>query len=265
VTDAAVANPGTSDDAFLGGALNILQPLAGYRAGLDAVLLAAAVPVEEGRGQLVLDVGAGAGVVGLAVARRVADARVTLVERDPGLAGLARANIARNGLSARVRVVEGDVTRPLRELAGLATEAESFDHVLANPPFHAEGRGTAAGDALKAAGHAMPEGNLERWVRFMAAMARPSGTATVIHRAEALGEILEALAGRFGGILVLPVHPRDDKPASRVLVQATKGSRAPLCLLPALVLHDPDQGFRLPVEAILRRGAALILGRTASA
>jgi tRNA1(Val) A37 N6-methylase TrmN6 len=264
VTDVAAANLETSDDAFLGGALHVLQPLAGYRAGLDAVLLAAAAPVEEGRAQRVLDVGAGAGVVGLAVARRVADARVTLVERDPGLAALACANVARNRLSARVRIVEGDVARPLRELAGLATEAESFDHVLANPPFHAEGRGTAAGDALKAAGHAMPEGNLERWARFMAAMARPGGTATIIHRAEALGELFEALAGRFGGMLVLPVHPHDGEPASRVLAQATKGSRAPLRLLPGLLLHNRDQGFRPQVEAILRGAAALPLGTTAS-
>ena len=261
--DAAIVKMRTSDDAFLGGALNILQPQEGYRAGLDAVLLAAAAPVEVGRGQHILDVGAGTGVVGLAVARRVADAAVTLVERDSELAALARANAARNGLSGRVRVVEADVTRPLRDLAGIGARAETFDHVLANPPFHTEGRGTAAGDALKAAGHAMPDGNLDRWVRFMAAMARPGGTATLIHRAEAIGDILQALAGRFGGILVLPLHPREGEPASRVIVQGTKGSRAPLRLLPGLVLHNPDQGFRPEVEAVLRHGAGLDLGRGA--
>ena len=62
----------------------MLQPQNGYRAGLDAVLLAAAAPATPGI--RVLDVGAGVGVVGLAVARRIADAHVTLVERDPLLA-----------------------------------------------------------------------------------------------------------------------------------------------------------------------------------
>jgi tRNA1(Val) A37 N6-methylase TrmN6 len=252
----------TSDDAFLGEALRILQPQEGYRAGLDAVLLAAAAPVQEGRVR-VLDVGAGAGVVGLAVARRVAGAAVTLVERDPELAALARTNTDRNGLTRRVQVIEADVTRPLRESEALAALAESFDHVLANPPFHTEGRGTAAGDALKAAGHAMPEGSLDRWLRFMAAMARPGGTATLIHRADALADILAALVGRFGGALVLPIHPREDEPASRVLVQAAKGSRAPLRLLPGLVLHGRDHGFRPEVEAMLRHGAPLILDRGA--
>jgi tRNA1(Val) A37 N6-methylase TrmN6 len=249
----------TSDDAFLGGSLHILQPQEGYRAGLDAVLLAAAAPVQEGRAR-VLDVGAGAGVVGLAVAHRMADASVTLVERDPELADLARANAARNALEQRVHVIEADVMRPLRESEALAALAESFHHVLANPPFHREGRGTASGDARKAAAHAMPDGSLDRWVRFMAAMARPGGTATLIHRAEALGDIQAALVGRFGGVLVLPIHPREGEPASRVLVQGTKGSRTPLRLLPGLVLHNATQGFRPEVEAILRRGAPLTLG-----
>jgi tRNA1(Val) A37 N6-methylase TrmN6 len=262
--DAATVKAGTSDDAFLGGALLILQPEAGYRAGLDAVLLAAAAPVEAGFAQHVLDVGAGVGAVGLAVAHRVADADVTLVERDPALTELARANIARNGLSCRVRVVEADVTRPLRELELLSPHAESFDHVLANPPFNAEGRGTAAGHALKAAGNAMPSHDLGRWVRFMAAMARPGGTATLIHRAEALGDLLEALSGRFGNAAVLPLYPREGEPANRVLVQAAKGSRAPLRLLPGLVVHGPDQGFRPEIDAILRHGAALDLGGSAA-
>lgn len=255
------ARSAMTDDAFLGGALRILQPKEGYRAGLDAVLLAAAAPIETGRSERVLDVGAGVGVVGLAVARRVADAQVTLVERDPELAACARANIERNGLGARVRVIEADVARPLGEIAELSATAQSFDHVLANPPYHVEGRGTAAGDPAKAAAHAMPGGGLERWLRFMAAIARPGGTAGLIHRADALGEILAACAGRFGGLAVLPLHAKEGEPAGRILVQGVKGSRAPLALLPGLVLHGADGKFQPEVEAVLRAGAALRVTR----
>lgn len=249
--------PATTDDAFLGGALQILQPKGGYRAGIDAVLLAAAAPLEQAGNGRVLDVGAGVGVVGLAVARRVAGTDVTLVERDPGLAALARANIGRNGLETRVRVLEADVSHPLAENPELHAAAQSFDHVLANPPYHVEGRGTAAGDPVKAAAHAMPEGDLERWLRFMAAMARPGGTATLVHRADALAEILAACAGRFGGLAILPLHAKAGEPAGRVLVQGVKGSRAPLSLRPGLVLHEADGRFRPEVEAVLRAGAAL--------
>ena len=116
--------------------------------------------------------------------------------------------------------------------------------MLANPPFYVEGRGTAAGDPVKAGANAMPAGALERWVRFMAAMARPGGRLTLIHRAEALPEVLAALAGRFGGAIVVPVHRASGEPAIRVLVRAVKGSRAPLELRPGLVLHDAGNGFR---------------------
>lgn len=246
-----------TDDAFLGGALHILQPRDGYRAGVDAVLLAAAAPAETGHGERVLDAGAGVGVVGLAVARRVADAQVVLVERDAGLAQLARSNIERNGLTGRVKALEADVELPLGGQPALAALAESFDHALANPPFHIEGRGTAAPDAAKAASNAMAEASLSRWLRFLAAMVRPSGSVTVIHKAEALPALLAACEGRFGALEVLPIHARADAAAIRVIVQGTKGSRAPASLLPQLTLHGDDNGFRPEVERVLRHGARL--------
>lgn len=251
-----------TEDAFLGGALELLQPAAGYRAGLDGVLLAAAL--EAGPGAQILDVGSGVGVVGLAAARRLPHVRVLLIERDAGLAALARSNIERNDLAARVSLMEADVTRRLGDIPELAARAETFDHALANPPYQAEGHGTVAGDPAKAAANAMPAGTLDRWLRFMAAMVRPGGTVTLIHRADALGEILGALGGRFAGAIVLPIHPREGAPATRVLVRAVKGSRAPLELRPGLVLHGADHGFRPEIEAILRHGAALPLRAAAS-
>jgi tRNA1(Val) A37 N6-methylase TrmN6 len=245
---------GETDDAFLGGRLRVLQPGNGYRAGIDGVLLAATVAPPGGQ---VLDVGAGVGIVGLCIAHRLSDVRITMVECDSGLAALARRNIDRNGFADRARVVEADVMRPLGECPELAGAAGSFDDVLANPPFFVDGRGTAAGDPVKARANAMPEGGLGRWVRFMAAMARPGGRIRLIHRAEALAETLDALAGRFGGVIVLPLHPRPGESASRVLVRAVKGSRAPLQLRPGLVLHGSDNGFRPDIAAVLRDGAPL--------
>lgn len=256
---AAASSAAVTDDAFLGGALRMLQPKEGYRAGIDAVLLAAAAPVRATRKERVLDVGAGVGVVGLAVAHRAPRACVTLVEREPLLAELARNNVARNALEARVRVVEADVSRRLDELAELRPEAESFDHVLANPPYNPLGAGTVSAEALRAAANAMPAGNLARWARFMAAMARPGGSATMIHRADAVSEILQAFAGRFGRLLVFPLFPREGTSATRVLVQGIKGSNAPVELRPGLVLHGPGNRFRPEVEAILRHGGSLSL------
>ena len=74
---------------------------------------------------------------------------------------------------------------------------------------------------------------------------------------DGLGDVLAALDDRFGEIAVLPVHGRAGKPAIRVLVRARKGSRAPLTLLPGLMLNDEDGRPTDAAEAVLRDGEAL--------
>ena len=49
----------TTDNAFLGGRVQLLQPRRGYRAGVDPVLLAAAVAARPG--EAVLELGCGVG------------------------------------------------------------------------------------------------------------------------------------------------------------------------------------------------------------
>jgi tRNA1(Val) A37 N6-methylase TrmN6 len=251
-----------TSDAFLGGALEILQPSRGYRAGLDAVLLAAACGADIGDQARVLDAGAGVGVAGLCVARRVPDAHVTLVEREPELAALARQNAARNELDVRVRVVELDIAeggaginRARETDTGIV--AGAFSHVIANPPYFTEGRGTRSPADLKAASHEMAAGALDQWCRFLATAAASDGLVTVIHHADALATLLDGLGRRFGGLRVLPLYPRAGAEAHRVIVQGRKGSRAPLSLLQGIELHGEGNGFVPTIDAVLRHGAAL--------
>ena len=246
-----------SVDMFLGEQLAIMQPSSGYRAGIDAVLLAASVKAPKTGMFRVLDVGAGVGTVGLCIAARLPNAHVTLFEKAPLLASMADDNIATNRLIARMRAVAGDVAISAEQLEGLGLKSESFDWVVANPPFHDEECGTRAGNALKAGSHAMPGDGLEVWARFMARMTCDSGRVAMIHKAEALPRILAAFEGRFGGLSVLPIQPRAGEPAIRVLVQGTKGSRAPMTLKAALILHGRGQGFTPEIEAVVRAGAAL--------
>ena len=47
--------------------------------------------------------------------------------------------------------------------------------------------------------------------------------------------------------------------AKRVILQARKGSRAPMDLLPGLALHDAEGRYTPEAEAILRDGASLAM------
>lgn len=246
-----------TDDIFLGGRLAILQPRHGYRAGVDAVLLAAAVRIDAPNAPTVVDCGAGVGTVGLCLANRCPTARITLVERAQDLCRLAGENIKRNALQASMRIIHGDVTLPAAHPGAPVLPPESFDIVLANPPYHDTAGGTPARDLLKSASHAVSEGEFALWARFAARMATPHGKFVLIHKAEALPDLLTALEGRFGGVQVRPVHPTAGAPAIRVLIEATKASRAPLTILPPLVLHEQDRTFTSQASRILRDGAGL--------
>jgi tRNA1(Val) A37 N6-methylase TrmN6 len=234
-----------------------VQPRQGHRAGSDAVFLAAAVPASA-KGK-VLDAGAGVGVAGLCVLARLRGVKVTAVEIDAKLCLLAEANAARNGFADRFEAVNADVTAPAKKLAAAGLEREGFDHVIANPPFHAEGSVRTAQDRSKERAHVMRAGDLVAWFRFLAAMTAPKGWMTLIYPAEHLGPMLKDLDGRFGEIKIFPLFPKAGAPATRIILQGRKGSRAAPKLLPGLVLHEAGGRYTTEAEDILRSGKALQL------
>jgi tRNA1(Val) A37 N6-methylase TrmN6 len=222
---------------------------------MDAVLLAAAAPVRAGA--RVVDLGAGVGTVGLCIAVRVPDARIVLVERDADMARYAADNITSHALDVRVSVVVADVTAPLGRQESIAAHLGTADVVVANPPYALTTQGTRSPDEKRDAAHAMDRDALDAWVRAMAAFGHGQAVAVMIHRAEALPRILAAFTPRFGAITVLPIASAAGETARRVIVTGTKGSGAPLRLLPPLVIHGDDGRATPQVDAILRDGAVI--------
>ena len=236
------------ENALLGGRVRLRQPAKGYRAGMDAALLAAAVGAKPG--ERVIEAGCGAGAVLMQVAARTPGVSLTGVERDPAMAALARENAALNAAGATI--LEGDVAAGFRAL-GL----EPFDRAISNPPFFDDPAALRAPSPGKS-GAWMADDGLAAWTRFLLKAVREGGRIVVIHRADRLADLLALLGGTAGSFAVRPVHPFADEPAKRVLVQATKTGKAPLRLLPPLVLHDRSGGkHTVEAEAILRGEAAL--------
>ena len=242
----------TSDDTLLGGRVKLRQPVDGYRVAIDPVILAAAVPAHAD--DRVLDIGCGTGAATLCLAARVEGCRIIGLERDPALAQLARGNIARNDFAERLSVVEGDLLHPPASLV-----PGSFTQVMANPPFLEAARASVSPIAARASAAVESEAQLADWIDLALAMLRDRATLTLIHRADRLGDVLAALSGRAGGIVVFPLWPGEGKAAKRLLVQAKKSSAAPLTLAHGLVLHRADGRNSEAAEAILRHGAALSL------
>lgn len=242
-----------TQDAFLGGRLQLWQPRDGYRAGIDPVLLAASVSASSG--QTVLDLGCGAGAAGLCLATRVPGLAVRGVELQPDYADLARRNAAFNGLPFEIATASlTSLPRHFREI--------SFDHVIANPPFFREGAHSHAQDTGRrtALGEETP---LDDWVRIAARRLAPKGYLHVIHRMNRLPDLLAACCGRLGSLQVLPLAARKGRAPEMMILRARKSGRADFVLQPPLILHkgtrharDGDS-YSTDITDVLRGGAAL--------
>jgi tRNA1(Val) A37 N6-methylase TrmN6 len=241
----ALATEGT----LLGGRVRFRQPAKGYRVAIDPVLLAAAVPAQDG--ERALDLGAGAGAAALCLAERVPGCRVDCLEAQEDLARLAAENVSANGLDRRIIVHVGDLRRPPSDLP-----RAGFDHVLMNPPHVPVEAADAPPDQAKRKA-TVDEIGIAAWLDAALRFLKPRGRLTLIHRADRLDELIVALSERMGEIAVIPLWPKAGEAARRVILRARKGAKSPAKLAPGLVLHDADGKFTAEAEAVLREGAAL--------
>ncbi len=233
--------PETSCDDWYGGRLRLTQPVGGFRANLDAILLAAAVPDHA---QYVLELGAGAGGAALALAARVPDISILAVEHDEVMGELLAQNIAQNDRGHHVKAMRADALMAKPGWAG------RHDVVMVNPPYN-DAKSTLSSDQYRQ--DAMAEDDLARWINAAATGLAAKGRLVMICRADRLDDVMAGLAHNFGEVTVKAVHTQADKPAKRVLVSARKEVDGPVGLLPALITQD-DHGIETEEMAVISMG-----------
>ena len=239
----------TTTDAFLNGKVTAVQPAKGYRAGVDAVLLAASVPARSG--ERVLELGCGVGVASLCLSARVPSLDITGIEVQPDYAALAVANGV-NAMMADLRALPEEVRNT------------QYHHVMANPPYFDRGMGSAAPNTGRdiAMGGDTP---LRDWLIVAAKRLAPKGYFTLILRIERLPEVLSHLQGRLGSIIVRPICARAGQEPHLFLLQARHSGRAPFRLLSPLIMHDGTmhdadrENYTDRIRGVLRNGDALII------
>jgi len=240
---------GVTTDSLLGGRVVLRQPVNGYRAAIDPVLLAAGVRAKAGN--RVLDAGCGTGAATFCLAARVPGLALTGLELQHAHAVLAGEGIALNKLSDTF-IITGDLLRPPPDMLN------AFDIVMTNPPYG--DAGTPPPDASLALAHMEGEADVAAWIKACLACLRAKGRLVMIHRADRLSDILAAFVNNGAGdIHILPIHPKAGQPARRVIVDAGKGRRSPDTLLPGFVLHEDDGQFTAAADAVLRHGRSLMM------
>lgn len=246
-------------DTFHRGKFTLVQPQkGGHRAGIDAMLLAACV-ADGFNGQLA-DLGAGAGAGALAVLSRCPQASASLFEISDAMLDCANRTLAHSdneNFASRARVCKADITAngEVRSRCGL--EQNSFDWVIANPPFN-DSDDRRSPHSERSFAHVMDGKTIELWSRTAASIAKPGGYFSMIVRPQSIGEILAGFMGRFGALRITPVHARADEDAIRILVTGKKGSKQKLEMTAPLVLHENDgRGFTRRADALVNGLASL--------
>ena len=241
-------------NAFLGGKISLFQPIDGYRANTDSILLAAAVEAREG--QSILELGCGVGAVLFSLMARIPDLKVVGVELQKRYAELASCNAEHNGFEASI--LECDLTRIPSKFKNL-----KYDHVILNPPFYYPGNSMRLNQYDKDIAKRELNISLDEWLGVAIKRCSVNGHIVLIHQAERLGQILKLMGTTMGNIKVLPISSFKGKNANRVIVKGKKGSLSPMQILPPLLMHDvcnsnkSRKNYTLEVEDILRGGHAI--------
>lgn len=238
----------TTSGHLLGGRVSYRQPATGFRSGIEPVLLAASVPAVPN--EHVLEAGTGAGAALLCLTARVPGVRATGIEMDPVMAELAVLNAGANGFPGIDVIADRVETATLPHL---------FDHALANPPYHHPG-GSISPDVMKEAAKRGSDTLMLAWIKRLSASLRARGTLTLIVPAGMVPASLAAMSeARCGCEVLFPLWPKSGRPAKLVMLRGVKETRAPLRVMPGLVLHRPDGSYSETAQAILADGAALCL------
>ncbi|MDR3255524.1 MAG: methyltransferase [Synergistaceae bacterium] len=257
----SAAAPSKIDD-ILYGALKMYQPKegAGPRVNVDTILLAyfARLP----RRARAIELGCAQGAVSLILAKKRREERrghdldlllhpaIDAIDIDADLIELARRNAELNGLSGDVSFFASDLREHRKNFA-----AGVYDVVVMNPPYDEQGRSRPSpNDAVARAKHG-ESCSLAEVVAAAKFLLRDGGKFFLVMRAKRTSELFVLLSeNNIRPKRLLAVHPKPERDASVVLVEAVRASGEGLIIEPPLLIYGEDGEYTEKLLAAYRMG-----------
>lgn len=213
--------------------LRIIQSDEVFSFSMDAVLLARFAGLPK-RGK-VLDLCTGNGVIPLLVSTRT-EASIEGIEIQPRIADMARRSVILNELGDQIMIREGD----LRALSGI-TGYGVYDAITVNPPYMPlNGSDITLNEHQAIARHEI-HCTLEEVLKACMHLVRTGGKVSMVHKPQRIGEIITLMRKyRLEPKRIRMVHPRIDKEANMVLIEALRDGKPDVRMLPPLIVYNEN-------------------------
>lgn len=209
--------------------IKMYQLTDGFRFSVDPIIL---VDFFEGNPKKnILDIGSGTGIIPILLAKRKNMKNIVGIEIQKEGFEIFKKNIIENNLSEEIKPILGDVKD--------YKESNSFDYIISNPPYMIlDGKKISENENKKISRHEITL-NLEELIKNTKRLLKPQGEFFMVHRSYRLPEIIiELEKNKFSLKKIQFVYFNREKNSNLILIQASKGKKNKLEILPPLYLEE---------------------------
>ncbi len=206
----------------------LYQPQKGYCYNSDSIFLVDFIRQFKPKGKL-LDVGCGVGILSLLLGRDF-PIEVYGVEKQPNILEYAKYNFKINSID--LKAYEGDFLQ--------LDIQERFDYIISNPPFYNEGVTESNQESLNISRYAkhLP---LKPFIQKVKRLLKPRGYFIFCYEAKQSDRVLyELKAQKLNPETIQFIHPKIDREAKIVMVEARANSRSMCKILPPLITFNEE-------------------------
>ena len=235
------------DDLQCGG-LMLIQSNAGFKFGIDAVLLSDFA--KDAPSKRTIDLCTGTGIIAVLLSAKTKTPRIDALELQAEVCDMARRSVEYNGIGDRVFIRQGD----LRDAAKIYGKS-CFDKVTVNPPYMKAGAGLV-NDGARAKMISRHEVccTLEDVISASAALLRPKGHFFMVHRPSRLADIFCLMRQyKIEPKRLRLVHPSAGKAANLLLVEGVRLGGSELKLDEPLYVYNEDGTYTDEIDRIYGR------------
>lgn len=223
------------EDLCLDG-LAIIQNTGLYRFTSDAVILANFVRAKHS--DALLDIGTGSGIVAILASHKNNLSNVIGVEIQPEMANMARRSVAMNNMQDRIKIVNADI----RDFHKVCHKV--FDVITCNPPYKKAQAGKVNDCQSKRLARHEVALDLPTLCKVASGHLKFGGKFFVCMDAVRSAELLYEL--KNAGLEPKKMFFTQSSPESEgkiLFVQAQKGAKAGIRVLPTLITNDKDGAY----------------------